>query len=321
MSNVTVEAIMAQNESVNTKKNFKKVNFSETNYLNCRLTKNEMTKTLKIRLLPFFPEGGSPFHMIHTHTLKVPKKIAESGFKSYVCLRNTKDIDSSLGDKCPICEIHDEANKLLRQAETEADKKRYSDLEYQTRCKNTWVVRCIERGHEDEGVKFWKFNVSQKKDGVYDKLFNLFKERKEESGEEEYNIFDLENGKDLIITLSKDNNNKVAINIVDAGRESPLSKDPELAEKWINDDKKWNDVYVAKPYEYLKIVSTGGVPFFDKENKIWVSEEEILAAKEEETKNESITQKENLSQFSNFDSDDLGETLNLDDNNPENLGF
>lgn len=38
----------------------------------------------------------------------------------------------------------------------------YSDLEFQTRKSESWIVRCIERGKEDEGVKFWKFNVSKK---------------------------------------------------------------------------------------------------------------------------------------------------------------
>lgn len=313
MSNVTTESVMSQYEDVNSKKNFKKVNFSETNYLNVRLGKSETKKTLRIRLLPFHAEGGSPFHMIHTHTMKVNKKLSESGFKSYICLKKTSGIDESLGVKCPICEIHDNANSLLRAATTELDKKRYSDLEYQTRCKDTWVVRCIERGREDEGVKFWKFNTSQKKDGVYDKIYTLFKERMDESGEEKYNIFDLEHGKDLIITLSKDNNGKVAINIVDAGRESPLTTDSALEEQWINDPKVWNDVYVAKPYEYLAIVSTGEVPFYDKENKKWVSEEEFVDAKNEKDNVVSETERQNSQVYGNFDTEDLGESMDLND--------
>lgn len=322
-ANVNSDDVFAQNEIVNTenKQIFKKkVNFSETNYLNVRLKKGENSKTLRIRLLPFSTDGGTPFHMIHMHNLKVDKKLSESGFKSYVCLAKTKDIDEKLGDKCPLCDLHDKANQLLRESGNEIDKKRYSDLEFQTRCKNVWVVRCIDREHEDEGVKFWKFNTSSKKDGVYDKLFNLFKERMLETGEEKYNIFDIDNGKDLIITLTRGNDDKTSLTIMDASRDSPLSKDPVLIEKWVSDEKKWSDVYVAKPYEYLEIVAVGDVPFFDKNDKKWVSEQSILEKKKELEKIEQEVEQNSINKFSSFDSEDLGEPLDLTETNNE-LGF
>lgn len=311
MCNISASDIIGQNEKLDP------VKFSTTNYLNCRLDKNETTKTLKIRLLPFSPQGGTPFYMIHTHTVRVPRELSkDSGWKSYTCLRKTSGLNPELGNKCPFCEIHDEVNKILKTDLSDTDKKKYSDIEYQMRPKDTWIVRCIERGKENDGVKFWRFNASRKKDGVYDTLFNLFKQRMIESGEEKYNIFDLENGKDLIITLSKDANNKVAINIVDAGRESPLSTDKAQAQAWINDPKKWTEVYSIKPYDYLSIVSTGEIPYFDKENGIW-----IVKPKDENEGNEN-EDKKNINAYSNFDSEDLGESINLNVNdNDDDIGF
>ena len=55
--------------------------------------------------------------------------------------------------------------------------KRYGDIEFLNKVKEMWIVRCIERDHEEDGVKFWLFNSSKKKDGVYDKIMNLAKIR------------------------------------------------------------------------------------------------------------------------------------------------
>lgn len=313
MCKITTNDIIGQNEKLDP------VKFSTTNYLNCRLDKNESSKTLRIRLLPFFPEGGSPFHMIHTHTVRVPRELSrDSGWKSYTCLRKTEGLSPELGKKCPFCEIHDEINNILKTDLSDTDRKKYSDIEYQMRPKSTWLVRCIERGKEEDGVKFWRFNASRKKDGVYDDLFNLFKQRMLESGDEQYNIFDLDNGKDLILTLSKDSNNKVAINIVDAGRESPLSTDKDLANSWINDSKKWTEVYSIKPYEYLRIVSVGEIPFYDKENGCWIAKGKDEPASEGGDMGSPKSGGGNF-KFNNFDSDDLGERLNLDDG--DDIGF
>jgi hypothetical protein len=166
-----------------------------------------------------------------------------------------------------------------------------------------WIVRCIERDHEEDGVKFWLFNASRKKDGVYDKIINLFNERWEEAKEvgEQYNIFDLNDGKDLNITLSKDPNNKTVIQITDASRPSPLSTDYDQALSWIEDPKKWDEVYTVKPYDYMAIVVQGGYPVFDKQTQKYVDKEELDKRKEIE-KQQEITenyteQKKDFTQF------------------------
>ena len=268
-----VDAILQQNQAISEKPIYKKFDFKETNYLNCRLGANEQQKILKIRLLPFSETEPSPFHLIHMHPMRVDKSIAPSGYKSYVCLRTTPEVQGAMGDKCPICELHDEVNNLLRSGNVDPSKiEVYKQLKKQTNVHDVWVVRVIDREHEDEGPKFWKFNSNLKHDGIYDKLFNLFSQRYYENGDDlKYNIFDLYNGKDLYVTITKDSNGKPTYQIMDAGQPSPLSRDKDQLEAWVKDEKKWTDVYVAKPYDYLKIISAGGVPFYDKNAGRWVN--------------------------------------------------
>jgi hypothetical protein len=102
---------------------------------------------------------------------------------------------------------------------------------------------------------------------VYDKIMNLFKTRWEEGKEEgiENNIFDLNTGKDLVITLTKDSNNKTSVQVTDKSISTPLSTDFDKAESWVNDEKKWTDVFTVKPYDYMAVIVEGGTPVYDKE--------------------------------------------------------
>ena len=88
--NIDAEAVNAQYEQE--QKTFipKKTQFNEKNYLQARLANNETSKTLTIRLLPFSPEGGSPFKKVFMHTVKVNKEVAPNGWKTFVCLRTTR---------------------------------------------------------------------------------------------------------------------------------------------------------------------------------------------------------------------------------------
>jgi hypothetical protein len=128
-------------------------------------------------------------------------------------------------------------------------------------------------------VKFWLFNDSAKKDGVYDKIMNIYFERKKsaEKKGKDSNIFDVNDGKDLIITLTRDQNGKTVIKVIDDGDKSPLTDSYEQGMAWINDTKKWDEVYTVKPYDYMKIVACGGVPVFDVELNKYVDAEEKKA--------------------------------------------
>lgn len=281
--NIDAEAVKAQYEQE--QKTFipKKTQFNEKNYLQARLANNETSKTLTIRLLPFSPEGGSPFKKVFMHTVKVNKEVAPNGWKTFVCPTHNKKDGEVMGDGCPFCETSAKARELKSKSLDEPTKKKYGDVEFLNKVKEMWIVRCIERGHEDDGVKFWLFNSSKKKDGVYDKIMNLARIRSESAARKgnTYSIFDLNNGLDLIITLTRTADNKTSIQIVDDGFPSPLTDNYELGMSWIQDEKNWYDVYTVKSYDYMTIIAMGGVPVFNKELGKYVDKEEMNKIKEE----------------------------------------
>ena len=49
---------------------------------------------------------------------------------------------------------------------------------------------------------------------------------------------------------------------------------------WIYDEKKWQDVFSTKPYEYLSLISQMKIPWYDREQGKWVDKEEIDAKKQ-----------------------------------------
>lgn len=295
--NIDAEAVISQNEKESFESVKKKTKFNPKNYLNARLGSGESSKKLKIRLLPFSPEGGSPFQKVFIHTVRVNKEGGQ-GWRTFVCPTHNHK-----GDKCPFCETSEQAKRLRLRTDNEVEKKKYGDIEFMNRAKEAWIVRCIERDHEEDGVKFWLFNASRKKDGVYDKIINLFNERWEEAkaAGKTYNIFDLNNGKDLTINLSKDSNNKTVTQITDSSFMTPLSDNYEQAKAWIEDPKKWEDVYTVKPYDYMAIVVQGGIPIFDKEQNKYVDKAELDERNEKEKEleiQENLTeQKKDFTQF------------------------
>lgn len=284
--NIDAEAVKTQYEQEQKTFTPKKTQFNEKNYLQARLSDKEASKTLTIRLLPFSPEGGSPFKKVFMHTVKVNKEVAPNGWKTFVCPTHNKKDGEVMGDSCPFCETSAKAKELKSKALDENTKKRYGDIEFLNKVKEMWIVRCIERDHEEDGVKFWLFNSSKKKDGVYDKIMNLAKIRAEAAARKgnDYSIFDLNNGLDLIITLTKTADNKTSIQIVDDGFPSPLTEDFDLGMKWIQDDKNWYDVYTVKSYDYMAIIAQGGIPIFNKELNKYVDKEEMNKIKEEAEK-------------------------------------
>ena len=285
LPNITPESIIIDNGSTSNKTN-KTNSFDEKNYLNVRLDEEngEKSKTITIRLLPMDLETGNPFVKIHTHRVRVPKEVSKSGFKSYICLAKNKDIDhETYGNKCPFCELNQNAYK---EAEKETDpikKKNFQDISIANKSRESVIVRCIERGKENEGVKFWKFNVRFDKTDPYNTILNLYELRKEE-GERagvQMNILDIYNGRDLNITITEGN---AAPQILDASISTPLSKDEEQMKEWIYDKKKWQDVFSTKPYEYLSLISQMKIPWYDREKGIWVDKEEVDAKKGEKAK-------------------------------------
>ena len=253
--------------------------FNSKNYLDTRLKEGETEKTLTIRLLPMDLKTGNPFVKIHVHNVKVPQELVRKGqkpYKDYICVSKTADVDhDTFGRKCPFCELNRDAYNDSLEATDPVEKKRLQGISLDNLAREAVIVRCIERGKEDEGVKFWKFKIRTKdKTDPYNqilKLYQLRKEAAEKKGKTE-NILDLYEGRDLNITITADGTS--APQIVDDSDRSPLSTDEEQMRKWIYDEKKWQDVFTCKPYEYLKLVSEMRIPWYDKEKGIWVDKEE-----------------------------------------------
>ena len=325
--NIDAEAVKAQYEQE--QKTFipKKTQFNEKNYLQARLTNNETSKTLTIRLLPFSPEGGSPFKKVFMHTVKVNKEVAPNGWKTFVCPTHNKKDGNVMGDGCPFCETSAKARELKSKSLDEPTKKKYGDVEFLNKVKEMWIVRCIERGHEDDGVKFWLFNSSKKKDGVYDKIMNLARIRSEAAARKgnTYSIFDLNNGLDLIVTLTRTADNKTSIQIVDDGFPSPLTEDYELGMSWIQDEKNWYDVYTVKSYDYMTIIAMGGVPVFNKELGKYVDKEEMNKIKEEaeqkRIEDELTEETRDYSEVANSNEIIVDASNTADDDSDEDLPF
>ena len=301
--NVNFDELVQIEQNQTSKKEQKTTsNFNEKNYLNTRLKKGENKKEIKIRLLPNPNEPGfSPFIKVHTHTLsKLPKEISESGYKSYICLESANIDHEQFGKKCPFCEIRRTAYNASVNEADEAKKKSLQELSINNIPRETVIMRVIERGKEAEGPKFWKVNVARRGDDAYSLIKNLAERLHKEGLENgvEENLYDSFKGRDIILTISGSDNekdNKTTITVTQALSQTPISKDEAQMAEWIYDEKKWNDVFAVKPYEYLSIVSKGEIPWFDRETGKWVSKEVVDAKREEQetaVENEVNTQME-----------------------------
>lgn len=311
--NVDAKALEEQNENLKKPKNdfqnSKKLSFDPKNYLDLKLQEHEATKRVRVRFLPISSTDSTVFFDITTHALKVDKEIARSGFKSYVCL-NDKNVNSE--EECPICkkskELFDKSAEARKNGNDALSKSLFKEA-CSLKKKRTFIARVIDRDHEDEGVKFWRFNENSKGEGIYDKLMSLYNTRKQESiedGDGEYNIFDLYEGKDIIINVVKSQipdgfggmKDTIAYNITDSGNKKPLSEDVEKANGWLTDPKTWKDVYSNKTADYLELVVNGKIPVYNKELGKYVekTESDAQAQKaQEEAATEILQQNYNTS--------------------------
>lgn len=276
LPNITLDSLVIDGQKTEKKKASA---FDAKNYLNTRLSDGETEKTITIRLLPMDLNTGSPFVVVHTHNVKVPQSLVKNGekpYKTYICLAKNSDIDhDKFGYKCPFCEINKQAYNESTKETDPLKVKNLQEISIANLSRESIICRCIERGKEDEGVKFWKFNIRNDKTDPYNQILNLVNLRKaaaEKKGKVE-NILDIYNGRDLTITITEGITS--APTIVDDIDRSPLSENEEEMQKWIYDEKKWTDVFTCKPYEYLSLVSQMKTPWFDRANNIWVDKDEF----------------------------------------------
>lgn len=304
VTNIDVNEIIAQKvekdnaikEQQEKKKQLEKVEFNVNNYLDTRLGPNENEKTLTIRLLPFSATELSPFKKIKVHSVKMKNDKGQKVWKKFMC-----PVGMGKDDKCPFCEMSEKARILKYNETNEATRKDYGDIEFMNMAKDYWLVRCIDRAHEDHGVKFWRFPDSKKGEGVFDKIISLIKTRQAKGKD----IVDLYKGKDLIITVtkSKASNGKetMVYNITDDDEIKPLHEDETVMEKWVNDPKRWEDVYSIKSYEYMDIVVQGEYPVWSKTLNRWIAKADAdkiaVEAREQQVKENLMPQTQDFSTF------------------------
>lgn len=310
-------------ESEKPRRTYVKREFDAKNYLDTRLPDGQKERQVKIRILPAGPDTQKIYIPIHIHSMKLDTQIAKSGFKSFVCL-NDPHLDNHDERGCPFCnqskKLFEEANKCA--AGEVAKQKALCREAYKYEPKTCYIVRVIERGKENEGVKFWRFNHWDNGNGCLDNLKKLYALRNKEAidanmvnkytdiitgeikEEQGYNIFNLTNGKDIILTITKgENTDRSEISIMDVGMPSPLSNDPEQARAWVNDPKGWHDMYATKTYEYLDVVMNGGIPVFDQEKGVFV-DKKVKEAEDQKVGQEIKQELANAGQVSNDQAQD-----------------
>lgn len=319
-------AISAVNENDGAKKPDSYASkFNPKNYLNVKLAPGEDVKKLRIRTLTFDKDSNVVFKEAHMHTVMLneeqikaftPANGKPSKWKSYICLEKEPDVDHEVyGKNCPFCETQRDAYKLKEEAEKAAkanginpkddtDVLRYQRISLNNKMNPVWMCRCIERGDEDSGPKFWKMTQD-----AYAQIRAIEKARREESIEEAMeenngvlpegfvpvNIYDIYEGRDLQITITRKYDEKTGkpldktdIKITDITKPKPLSTDEDKIDEWLDDEKKWTDVFVIKRYDYLSLIVEGEVPFYDKENDKWIPRKKKSANVEEQ---ENISEK------------------------------
>lgn len=247
--------------------------FNENDYLDTRLKEGEKIKTKIIRLLPI-EAGSNKFRVeVDVHKLKVNPEISKSGFKTFHCLNDKNNSRYSESVKCPLCakaeELFKESQKQPRGSEINKTLWKESKV-YEV--KKMDILRCIDRDDEEYGPKFCRFGNYGDGSGVFEMLEVLYKNRDNAAkrlGKPGYNMFNIYDGKDIMITIqSKPGVNgapdKTSYTIDIADDKTPLSTSQEKMDKWINDPKKWSDVYSCKSYDYLEVIANGGIPVYSK---------------------------------------------------------
>ena len=124
-----------------------------------------------------------------------------------------------------------------------------------------YIVKVIDRDHEEDGPKFWRFKHNYKNEGILDKIIPIWRNKGD--------ITNAENGRDLIIELAKSKTPKgkeyTTVSAIMYDDPAPVHTEKEQGKAWINDELTWLDVYSKKPVEYLEAIAKGETPRWDSE--------------------------------------------------------
>jgi len=215
-------------------------------YFTTVLPKGSKGEERRIRILPT-KDGSSPFVEVYFHEVQVDGK--------WVKLYDPKQE----GKRSPLNEVCEG----LMMTGVEADR----ELARNYRSRKFYIVKVIDRDHENDGVKFWRFKHNHKGDGIMDKVFPIFRNKGD--------ITNTENGRDLILSLAltKAGTGKeyTTVNSVIPEDAGPLHTDSNISKTWTDDELTWSDVYSKKDENYLELVARGEAPRWDNDQKKYVS--------------------------------------------------
>lgn len=294
-----LDNIFNQYEKNKTSSNTEYEKVDLTKYFSDKLQQGQNSDEKTIRILPN-KDGGSPFSEGYWHEMQVDGK-----WTKIYCTNYNDD------NRCPLCEVEE----ALRLTGNEEDKK----LSKSYKPKKFYIAKVIDRSKESEGVKFYRFKHKYTNDGVFDMVIPIFKKRGD--------ITDPREGRDLTMTIGRDQNKNSKVTSIQAEDPSILTEDKEKAKLWFNDASTWKDVYKSKDITYMEIVAKQQKPVWDKEKKCFVSEEdyknresvtlddEIKISKEELSKKPSPakTEKKSDSKFKLKTYDEEEETEEVND--------
>ena len=202
----------------------------------------------RVRILPT-PDGSSPFKEAWYHEIQVGGQWQ----KFY-------DPGKNDNERSPLNEVYEE----LMSTGKESDK----ELAKQYKSRKFYIVKVIDRDHEEDGPKFWRFKHNYKNDGILDKIIPIWRNKGD--------ITDPTNGRDLIIELSKAKTPKgkeyTTVSTIMYEDASPVHPEAAQAKAWIEDELTWLDVYSKKPVDYLEAIARGETPKWDSEKGGYVYE-------------------------------------------------
>lgn len=217
-------------------------------YFTTILPKGTRDGERRVRILPT-KDGASPFVEVKFHEIQVDG----NWLKLYDPAQD--------GKRSPLNEVYDALMDTGEESDRELARTYYS--------RKFYIVKVIDREKEDDGPKFWRFKHNRKGEGIFDKIFPIFKNKGD--------ITDVETGRDLLLSLSlsKANNGKeyTVISSVIPEDAGPLHTDPEKIKEWTEDELTWKDVYSVKTEEYLEMVANGETPRWDPDTKKYVSKD------------------------------------------------
>jgi hypothetical protein len=239
-----VAEMLKQYENTQSPKQNTTKTFDLKNYFSIYLPDGVNTGTKRIRILPS-QGNGNPFSSMQVHTRQVNGK-----WQKYTCLKHNNEIDKD----CPFCEARQELLASGKESDKELAKKFGN--------RKMHILRVIDRDHEEDGIKFWRFNLDYRNKGIYDNIISIVKVFG--------NISDAEKGRDLIINIGRDHKKNCVITGLVHCDPSPALEDKGLLTSLTEDKRTWQDIYAIKDYSYLEIIVLGGEPVYDKNNKMWV---------------------------------------------------